>query len=139
VSSGLLLDTNVIWETARPSPDLAVLAFIDNQAESFISAITVYELERGIERLPAGKRRRSLEEWLALTLSGPHGFVPFGEPTARGAARLEVQLRKDGRAIEVRDLFIAATALEHNLTLVTHNVAHFKGTGVLVIDPFARS
>jgi predicted nucleic acid-binding protein len=134
----LLLDTNVLSETARPAPNPGVLEFIEAQGETFISAITVYELERGVERLPAGKRRRSLEAWLALTLAGPHGVLAFDDATARGAARLEARLRREGRAIETRDLFIAATALTHNLTLVTHNVGDFAGTGAMVIDPFAR-
>ena len=53
------------------------------------------------------------------------------------AARLEARLRRSGHAIELRDLLIAATALEHGLSLVTRNVTHFRGTGLTVSNPFS--
>lgn len=134
--SGWLLDTNVILETARLSPDARVLAFLDATEDAAVSSVTVFELERGVEQLPNGKRKRQLAEWVALTLGGPHPIVAFDENIARAAARLEVRLRRAGRSIDLRDLFIAATAAERGLRLATRNVAHFKGLGLELVDPF---
>jgi toxin FitB len=135
--SGWLLDTNVVSETAKPSPDSRVLAFLDAVEGAQVSSVTVFELERGVELLPPGKRRRQLAEWLALTLGGPYPIVPFDLDIARAAARLEVHLRRAGRGIELRDLFIAATAAKRGLRLATRNVAHFKGLGLELVDPFS--
>lgn len=135
--SGCLLDTNVISETAKPSPDARVLAFLDAEREAAFSSITAFELERGVEQLPNGRRKRQLAEWLALTLGGPYPIVALDLKIARTAARLEVHLRRAGRGIDLRDLFIAATAVERGLRLATRNVAHFNGLGLELVDPFS--
>ncbi len=112
---------------------------VNAQQEAALSALTVFELERGVDQLAPGRRKRQLAEWLTLTLSGPWPIVPFDLNIARAAARLEGRLRRSGRGIELRDLFIAATAAERGLRLATRNVAHFKGTGLDIVDPFSSA
>ena len=130
-----LLDTNVVSESARPNPEPAVIAFFEGAGEACLSAITLFELSRGVEVLTPGRKRRFLEEWLE-EVQASFEVLPIAKPTALLAARLEVKLGRAGRSIEVRDLFIAAAAAEHELTLVTRNVSHFRGLGVTIVNPW---
>lgn len=131
-----VIDTDVLSETARPSPDARVMAWLASQGAVALSAVTVYEVARGVERLPAGKKRRFLEAWLARLLDGTFEVVPFDQDAAHAAAHLERDARARGKAIDTRDLFILATAKARRLALATHNVADFRGLGVSIYDPF---
>lgn len=97
----------------------------------------LFELARGIERLAPGKKRRTLERWLAQWIALPVTVVSFDARAARIAASMETSARRAGRAVDVRDVFVLATARAHGLTVATRNVAHFAGHGVPVHDPFA--
>jgi predicted nucleic acid-binding protein len=132
-----LLDTNVVSELARTSPAPAVVGWLSTQRSVCVSSVTVFELSAEIERLRAGNRRSFLEAWLAELLAEAVEVLPFDQDAALSASRLEARARSNGRAIEVRDLIIVATADAAGLTLATHNVEHFSGLGVLVVDPFA--
>jgi predicted nucleic acid-binding protein len=131
-----LVDTDVISETTKPRPHPAVIEWLADQAEIFVSAVTVFELARGIERVPAGKKREFLEAWFVELLQAAVGVLPFDVGSAIAAARLEADRRRSGRAIDTRDLFILASAKAKGAPLATRNVAHFKGFGVEVYDPF---
>ena len=93
------------------------------------------ELEFGILRLPGGRKRAALERWFVETL-GSMTCIPIGAESARQWARLLSNLRRKGVAMPIKDSLIAATALEHSLTLVTHNTRDFRHTGVKLLDPF---
>jgi predicted nucleic acid-binding protein len=100
----------------------------------FLSAVTIGEIERGIERqrgVDAGFAE-ALRSWLDRTVSiyGDR-ILPVDAAVARRWGQLSARLGHDGA-----DLLIAATALEHGLTVVTRNVRHFEPTGVAVVDPF---
>jgi toxin FitB len=131
-----VVDTNVLSETIKPAPDARVLAWLDDQRAIAIAAVSVYELVRGIERLTAGRKRRLLEAWFARLLAGGADVLPFDRESAIAAARLERDAQNRGRAIETRDLFILACAKARGLAVATHNVAHFRGHGVGIYDPF---
>jgi toxin FitB len=136
-----LLDTNVVSEWARPRPDLGVttwLAAVDEN-RAFLSVVTLAELRHGIERLPAGGRRRRLDAWLREELSTRFEgrVLAIDTMVADVWGRLVAHRRRSGRPISAMDAFIAATAVIHDLSLVTRNVADFEGTAVPLVNPWA--
>ncbi|HWN41044.1 MAG TPA: PIN domain-containing protein [Thermoanaerobaculia bacterium] len=132
-----LLDTNVISETARPKPDANVTRWLGQLSAFTLSSVGVYELASGIQRLAAGKKREFLEDWLAELLASDCDVLPFDRDAALSCAVLESEARRRGRTIEQRDLLILAIAKSQELSIATRNVAHFRGFGVPVYDPFS--
>ncbi len=137
----LLLDTNVVSElrklrTNKADPKFAAWAATLNPADLFISVITVHELEIGVclsERRDPPKGalfRRWLETQVLPTFE--QRILAIDTVTARRAAKLHIP---DPQPIN--DALIAATALVHNLTLATRNVADFKSAGLNVLNPWA--
>ena len=131
-----LLDTNVISETARQEPNLQVLEWIRLLPALKLPAVAVYELAAGIRHLPAGRRRRFLEEWFA-DLMGSCDVLPLDRDGALACADLEAVARQQKRVIEHRDLLILGIAKAHAFGVATRNIAHFRGLNVPVYDPFA--
>lgn len=136
----ILLDTNVISEPWKPSPDDAVIAWLDAQAVEtmFISAISVAELRFGIGAMPAGRRQSILRDRLegeVLVLFAGR-ILPFGIATSQCYAQLMVRARLSGRAIGTADGYIAATAAESGLTVATRDTSPFEAAGLKVIDPW---
>ena len=131
-----LIDTDVLSALRRRDrhPELVRWLQAQRTADLYLSAVTVGEIERGIARQqrrdPSFARELSL--WLDRVLAW-YGDRILGVdvPTARRWGRLSGDLGHD-RA----DLIIAATALEHGLTVVTRNLKHFEPTGVSVFNPF---
>ncbi len=133
-----VLDTNVISELrqGKPQPSAAVRRWAAGQPSHrlFLSAITILELELGIQALerrtpPQGSALRS---WLAGVRAAFAGrILPFGENTAAVCASLHIPNPRSER-----DAMIAATALEHKFTVVTRNVVDFEATGVALINPW---
>jgi predicted nucleic acid-binding protein len=131
-----LLDTDVISELRRRRRNRNVVAWISNvsAADLFLSVMTIGEIELGIAR----QRDRNpsfakdLADWLEVTLRAyEERILPLTVGIARRWGRLAAQLGN-----KQLDLAIAATALEHGLTVVTRNVSDFEPTGVTVLDPF---
>ncbi len=135
-TAAFLLDTNVISETTREKPDAVVLEWLKLQEVFHLSSVTVFELARGIEVLPPSKKRTFLERWFAKLLDEGSEVHAFDQGISLLAAKLEVDSRRRGRPIDLRDLFIVATARAAGLSVATRNVSHFCGFGVLVFDPF---
>lgn len=130
-----LLDTNVVSELRKPRPHGAVLAWLQAvpEAELFISAVTIGEIQAGIERTRerAPQKAAELEAWLDH-LAGAYNVLPMDAATFRAWGRL--MHRKSDTLLE--DAMIAATARQHGLTVVTRNVSDFAALGVAVLDPF---
>ena len=132
-----LVDTDVLSLLRRPDRSPTVGRWISQQrtTDLYMSVVSVAEIERGIAR----QRPRDpafagvLAAWLdtVLSLYGDR-ILPVDASTARRWGRLSGALGHDGT-----DLLIAATAIEHGLTVVTGNVRHFEPTGVPVLDPSA--
>jgi len=135
--SGVLLDTNVISEIAKPQPEPNVIAFLDSLTNAFVSALTIHELEFGISRLPQGKRRATLAHTIAefLELYGDH-ILPIDRQAALSAARLRRQAEQTGATLHLADALIAGTALAHNLAIATRNVSDFEALGVPLVNPW---
>ena len=133
-----VLDTNVISELrqGKPQPSAAVRRWAAGQPSHrlFLSAITILELELGVQALerrtpPQGSALRS---WLAGVRAAFAGrILPFGENTAAVCASLHIPNPRSER-----DAMIAASALEHKFTVVTRNTADFEATGVALINPW---
>ena len=131
-----LLDTNVISETAKPKPDTNVIRWLAQLPTLTLPSVGVYEVASGIQRLQAGKKREFLEAWLAELLASDCDVLPFDCDAALSCAALEAEARHRGMTIELRDLLILSIARSHQLGVATRNVAHFRGFGVPVYDPF---
>ncbi|MFZ0962922.1 MAG: type II toxin-antitoxin system VapC family toxin [Terriglobia bacterium] len=138
--SEFLLDTNIPSELTKPLPEPRVTAWVDTQdnASLYLSAVSVGELRRGFTVLPPGKRRAQLEQWFEQYLlplfSGRILPVTQSVGNRWGVLGGECQLR--GTHLSMADGMIAATALEHDLTLVTRNVKDFAGLGVTLLNPW---
>ena len=131
-----LLDTNVISETTRPKPDVNVTRWLGQLSSIALPAVGIYEIASGIQRLAAGKKRAFLEDWFEELLASDCDVLPFDRDAALSCAALESEARRRGQTIEQRDLLILAIAKSHDLGVATRNVAHFRGFGVPVYDPF---
>lgn len=133
-----LLDTNVVSEPRRPKPHKAVLNWImDVPADRlFVSAVTIGEIQAGVEitREQDPGKAAEIEAWLDRVVDG-YGVLPMDATAFRLWARLKP--RKSDTLIE--DTMIAATALAHQLTIVTRNVADFESLGLTVLNPFGPS
>ena len=133
-----LLDTDVLSEGAKPQPDGAVLRWLlEHEQACYTSSLVAAELERGIARLPAGRRKQRLEKWLAeLKAALGARILPFDSSTAETWGQMLAELEQRGQLPPHPDSYILATAKRHGLTLVTRNVSHYAGRGVPVLNPF---
>ena len=132
-----LVDANVLSEATRKSPSSEVLDWLRrHEAQLVVDPIILGELLFGILLLPKGKRRAALERWFGATVKALE-CVDWTADTSTRWATLLASLRKRGRSMPIKDSLIAASALEHDLTLVTRNVRDFGATGVRLVDPFA--
>jgi predicted nucleic acid-binding protein len=138
--TGFLLDTNVLSEFARTGePDRHVDRWLKTTAEEYLfaSVLTFAEIRRGIELLPEGKRRAQLEQWQDdLVASFETRLFPVTKGIADRWAVLSAQTQRNGITLANIDGLIAATALEHDLTLVTRNVKDFAGVAVPLFNPW---
>lgn len=125
-----LLDTNVVSEWTKPRPNTGVITWLAEADEDrvFLSVVTLAELRSGIERLPAGARRKRLDAWLRdeLPLRFAGRILPIDEAVADEWGRVVARSEVLGRPISAMDGMIAATAQVHALTLVTRNVSDFS-------------
>lgn len=137
---GFLLDTNVLSEFSRTGdPDQRVDRWLKATAEEslFASVLTFAEIRRGIELLLSGKRRTQLEEWQEdLVASFEDRLLPVTKAIADRWAVLSAQAQRRGTPLSNIDGLIAATAMEHDLTLATRNVKDFAGLGVPIFNPW---
>lgn len=134
-----LFDTVAISEPFKPNPDQRVLEELSSisTSESCLSVITIGELNKGIHLLPPGKRRKSLEQKLEqLEIQFIDRILEINTTTGRIWGEIAAQVHRQGGRLPVADGLIAATAIEHDLILVTRNVKDFQSTGVKLYNPW---
>ena len=133
-----LVDANVLSEPTKPRPNANVVAWLRaHEAELAVDPVIVGEVRFGILLLPRGKKRAALERWFDAGVKRLE-CVDWEAETGLRWAELLAELRRKGRAMPIKDSLIAATALVHDLVVVTRNREHFAHVGVDVIDPFAE-
>jgi hypothetical protein len=131
-----LVDANVLSEPTKPDPDPRVVEWLRrNEREIAVDPIILGEVRFGILLLRKGKKRVRLERWFDSGVQRLRCLTWEAE-TGMEWARLLARLRASGRAMPIKDSLIAATALVHDLTVVTRNPADFERAGVRIRDPF---
>lgn len=132
-----LIDANVLSEPTKLAPSPQVIAWLSaNEGDFVVDSIVLGEICIGILALPAGRKRGRLEQWFEQ-VAGAVECLPWDAAVSRRWARLVIGLRKKGRTMPLLDAMVAATALEHGLTVVTRNLRDFQHAGVSLFDPFA--
>jgi predicted nucleic acid-binding protein len=138
--SGFLLDTNCISELVRPRPDRRVMEWADaaNEASLYLSVLTLGEIRKGLAALPQGTRRTKLETWLEVDLKSRFHdrILPVDAEVADRWGLLTAGAKRKGKPLPVIDGLLAATALHHNLTVVSRNTGDFARAGVAVLNPW---
>jgi hypothetical protein len=141
--TGWLLDTNVLSELRRPRPERKVIAFIEAQPlESLhISIVTISEIRFGIELVSDIGRRAELSDWLAHRVRPMFAqrILPVTEDIILKWRLIMEHGRRARYTFSQPDLLIAATSLEHGLTLVSRNMTDFKRARVPVFDPWTKA
>jgi len=138
--SGYLLDTNVPSEFSRDRPEPRVVQWLKAQPVTtlFLSAFTIGEIRKGLVVLPQSRRRSDLETWFHtdLLVWFRNRILPVTHAVADRWGILDGQCQLKGTPLNTADGMIAATAIEHGLTLVTRNVKDFAGLGVDIFNPW---
>ena len=135
-----ILDTTVVSEIRRKDANPAVLAWLDEHAlhSTFLSVVTVGEIQAGISRLPVSRRKEELQVWVQNDVIGLWAarileldlavLLEWGRMTGDASSR--------GRTLPILDSFLAATARVHGLTVVTRNARDFTDCGVSAENPW---
>ena len=138
--SGFLLDTNVISELLKAKPNPNVTQWIDATSEDllYLSVLTFGEIRKGIASLPDAARRIKLETWLdrELVLRFGDRILSIDLAIADRWGRLTGNAAARKSPLPVIDGLLAATAVYHDLTLVTRDTRHLNGTGVAFFNPW---
>ena len=138
----LILDTNVISEVARPTPDERVLAWYLRQPsnELYTTTVTQAEVVYGIELLDPGRRKDELtafaQEFFRVEMLGR--VLPLDGAAAMEYGRIRAARRKAGRTMHTMDAQIAAIAAVHGAAVATRNVTDLEDCGVRVVNPWAE-
>ncbi len=137
----IVLDTNVISEVMRPTPDASVLAWLRAQpVETLtVTSITLAEISYGLHRLPSGRRRLGLEEKFQTFIE--KGFaeriLPFDAASASLYGEIVTGRERAGRPMDALDAMIAAIVRARKATLATRNGADFADCGIDFLNPWA--
>jgi predicted nucleic acid-binding protein len=138
--TGWLLDTNILSELRRPRPEPKVIAFVAAQPldSLYISSVTLAEIRFGIELVTDAGRRAELNDWLTHKVRPmfEQRVLPVSEDVMFKWRLLVEDGRKAGHTFSQPDLILAATALEHGLTLVSRDTSDYEKAKVPVLNPW---
>lgn len=137
---GWLLDTNILSELRRPRPEPKVVAFVRVQPldSLYISSVTLAEIRFGIELVGDAGRRAELNEWLTHKVRPmfEQRILPVTEDIMFKWRLLVEDGRKTNHTFSQPDLILAATALEHGLTMVSRDTSEYERARVPVVNPW---
>ncbi|MBY0265896.1 MAG: type II toxin-antitoxin system VapC family toxin [Burkholderiales bacterium] len=135
-----LLDTCALSELVKPAPNPGVVQWFSQQDELtlYLAAVSVGELNRGITRLDAGKRKSFLQKWLNENVIKRFAdrILPLDTEVFVRWGELQARLDAQGAPMPAFDSLIAALALQHRLTIVTRDTKGMQGSGVDVVNPW---
>jgi toxin FitB len=138
--TGWLLDTNVLSELRRPKPEPKVVRFVAAQPleQLCVSTVTFAEIRFGIELLDDANRRAALNDWLTHKIRPmfDQRVLPVTEDIMFKWRLLVEEGRKAGHTFSQPDLVIAATALDHGLTVVSRDTSDYEKAAVPVLNPW---
>jgi hypothetical protein len=136
-----LLDTNVVSEWMKPRPNPGVITWMAEVDEDrvFLSVVTIAELRYGIDRMAAGYKRNRLDQWLndELPVRFEGRILAVDNVVAEACGKLIARSEAIGHRMEVMDAFIAATAENYSLSVVTRNTSHFEPLVSDVLNPWS--
>ena len=135
----IVIDTNVLSELMRPSPDPGVVAWMSTVApgEAATTSITIAEIGHGLRRLPRGKRRARLEgAFDSLVIELDREILAFDREAADHYARISQQRETAGKPIDQLDCMIAAICASRAAALATRNERDFDETGIAIVNPW---
>jgi len=138
--TGWLLDTNVLSELRRPKPEPKVVAFVAAQPLDllYVSAVTLAEIRFGIDLVTDASKRAELNDWLAHKVRPmfEQRVLPVTEDVMFKWRLLVEDGRQAGHTFSQPDLIIAATALQHGLTVVSRDTSDYARARVPVFSPW---
>lgn len=136
----IVLDTNVVSELMRPTPNADVLAWLDSQAADalWLNSVVLSELLYGIARMPEGARRAQLAQAVQAMLAEDFAgrVLSFDAEAAAAYADLVATRERQGQPVAMADAQIAAICLVHGAALATRNTKHFEGLGLTLRNPW---
>lgn len=135
----VLLDTCVLSETQTRSPNQSVVEAVQSirSPDAYLSVITLGEIRKGISLLRSSVRKTNLQQWLkALQENYQAHILPITHETALLWGEQAAKAQKNGFSLSACDGLIAATAVQHGLHLMTRNVRDFRGTDVMLLNPW---
>lgn len=134
-----LLDTCVISALRKPKENASLVEWISEVDESdlYLSAVTIGELEKGVSRLPEGRKKAAVSGWVRHAVTNRFGnrVLPIDAAVAACWGELIGAQEKKGRTLPMLDAFIAAAAIVADCTIVTRNTKDFADCGVRLLDP----
>lgn len=136
-----LLDTCVISELVKPSPNQQVIDWLENMPDEqlFLSVISFGEIRKGINKLPKSKKKNQLESWLKSLLEYYQDrILPISLEVAGNWGVMQAEADASGKSLASIDSLIAATAQTHQMHIVTRNVSDFNQASVTVINPWMQ-
>lgn len=133
----IVLDTNVVSELMKPTPQGAVRDWLTGLGDEPLTttAITLSEIEFGLQRLPDGRRRQALHASFEA-LIGALAVLPLDDVAARQAGRLRASRHAAGLSSQASDMMIAGIVFVADAALATRNTKDFEGLGIALLDPW---
>ena len=137
-----LLDTCVISELVKPSPNKRVIAWLANTPNEslFLSVITVGEIRKGLTKLPESKKKTSLTNWINTLIEDyQQRIYSIDLAVAENWGSIQGKAEKDGAPMASIDSLIAAIAYTFNLILVTRNESDFIAANLTILNPWSTN